>query len=264
MLIARAAQPHSVFRSSPTFTAEGIPEIHLARHASPWTCFADSGEGTGEGGGGSGEPPKTFTQEQVNSFLAKEQKKIEDRLAKQYGEASAKTQAELDALKIQIEENGKSAAEKERLAAERARAGMESKLSEQSKAIAERDALLAQSNQRLRDTLVDHELNALFAKANVMPAMMRAALLVFRNDAKLEHGDDGAITSVDVGTKRFASLGEAVADWMKENGAGYTAAPKGGAGTQLGNAGSGSGPAFKRSTDDNIAAADAQRASRRS
>lgn len=278
MLIQRAAVPHSVSRSvlpMLALGAGGIPEPNFDRYASPWTCFADAGAGgdggdggtggaggAGDGGSG-GKPDKTFTQAELNALIAKERRASEERLGKQFAEERAKTQTELEELRTKFEESGKSAAEKERLAEQRARAAAETKLAEQAKLLAERDTLLARHQQELRDTRLGHELDSLLAAKKVLPEAMRAARLVFLADAKVEYDAENKVVGVDVGPKRFASVAEAIDDWMKANGAIYLAAPAGGAGTRMGNGGP-SKPFYQQSTEENIAAANAQRAARRS
>ncbi len=252
MLIQRAAQPHSVRRSlTPLHAAmfvigaSGMPEPNVARfEASPWVCFADGDApaGGGDGGGGDGGKPagdKTFTQAEVNAIIARERRSTEDKLTKQFGESTAKTHADLDALRVQLEESGKSSAEKERLAAERTRNAMEAKNAELAKGVAERDAALTAAQHELRETRLGHELTSLFGAKKVLPEMTRAATLVFRADSKIEYGDGGKVVSVDVGAKQFNTVAEALDDWMTTNGAGYVAAPSGGAGTRAGNAGVG-------------------------
>lgn len=263
-----AAQPHSVHRSSFITSskpfvigASGLPEPNLARfEASPFICFAD-GDAGGDGGAGAGDAggdggkggDKTFTQAEVNAFLAREQRKIEERMTKAQAEASAKTQAELDDLKIKLEESGKSAAEKERLAAERARTAIEARLAETEKARVAAESLAAQHAQSLRDTRVDYELNSLLNGHKVLPEAMRFALLGFRQDSKLEFDDEGKVVGVDLGTKRYASLSEGVSEWMRANGALFVAAPAGGAGTRAGNAG-GAPKSYENMSRDEIAA----------
>lgn len=277
MLIQRAAMPHSVFRSLDPMIAlgaGGVPEPNFDRYASPWTCFADAGAGgDGDGGtggaggagdaGAGGKPDKTFTQAELNAILAREKRSAEERAAKTHSEAAAKLQAELEELRAKYEDSNKSAAEKAAAAAARERAAVEAKLAETNKALAERDALLTRHQQELRDTKLNHELNALFGARKVLPEAMRAATLVFRADAAIEYDAEGKVVGVDVGSKRFGTVAEALDDWMKSNGAIYVAAPAGGAGTRQGN-GSPSKPFYQQSTEDNIAAANAQRAARRS
>lgn len=245
-----AAQPRvlrHVFHSARSFDNDGLLVFNPDRFAVPASvCFNEAGGSGGDGGaGGTGgeggqKPAKTYTQAEFDAQMANARRAFERDAEKKLAEAMATTRSELDELKVKLEESGKSATEKERLAAERARTTAETKIAEQAKLLAEREASLAASVTELRDTRLGHELDGLFVKAKVLPEAMRAARLVFLSDTKFEYDAEGKVAGVDVGTKRFSNVGEAVSDWMKTNGSIYVAAPPGGAGTKVGNAGAGS------------------------
>lgn len=249
------------FHSARSFDNDGVPAFNPDRYAVPSSIAFIEGEG-GEGGAGGGDgnagggAPKTLTQEQVNGLLAKERKAWEAKLASATGEATSKLQAELDALKAAHEDAGKSAAEKAQAAAARERAVIEAKLNDTTRALAEREAVIATRTQELRDTRLDHELNGHLAVRKVLPQAQRAAMLVFKADAKFEYDDAGTLTAVDVGNKRFDSLALAIDDWMISNGSIYVAATQGGAGSRAGTAGGSTVPLIKRSTEELIADAD--------
>lgn len=225
-------------------------------------------EATPEAGGGAGTPAsdatKTITQEQVNAIIARERKATEDKIAKAKDAEYASLRAELDALKQQQEEAGKSAAEKAALALEREKNAWAQK-TEAEKARAEAALAEAQkASAELRDTRLNYELNAVFAAQKVMPEATRAALLVFRADAEIEHDPQtGKVVAVTVAEKRFGTLTEAVGEWMKTNGEIYRAAPQGGAGTRAGNGVTSSLPHIKKTTEQLIEEGNALRAARR-
>jgi hypothetical protein len=203
-------------------------------------------------------PPKTFTQEEVNAINAKTMSKLEAKMKAESDAALATMRVELEELKAAQENVGKSAKEVAERQAARERATLESKLTETEKARATADEKAAAAAIKLRETNTNYELQAHASKAKVLPEMTKAALLVFRADSAIEYDADGNVTGVDVGAKRFPTIGEAFADWIKENGAGYQAAPAGGAGTRPSNT-TGGKKLVDMSDDALIAQADAQR-----
>lgn len=249
------------FVSARAYDNDGLIVFNPDRYAVPSSIgFAD---GDPPPPAGDPPPPTTFTQEQVNALLAKERKASEAKFEKTLAERTAETNAKLAELQQAQEDAGKSAAEKAQAAAARERAVIEAKLAETTKALAEHQALAATRTQELRDTRLDHELNALFAARKVMPEAQRAALLVFRADAKFEHDENGAVTAVDLGNKRFDSVSSAMDEWMKTNGAIYVAAPQGGTGARPGNGAGSSVPLLKQTDAQLIAEADRLRAAAR-
>lgn len=271
MLIQHAAMPHSVFRSLVPMIAlgaGGLPEPNFDRFASPWTCFADAGAGGDGGDGGTGgagdagaggKPDKTFTQAEFNSHLASARKAFERDAEKKMADAIAAQKAELEALKIQLEESGKSSAEKERLAADRARAAIERDLDAERKARAADAAALAQSKMQLRETTLGYELSGLFAAKKAAPESLQDAVDLFKLRAKIEYDEDGKVVGVDYGSGRYETVEKAVDAFWKDRGATFSAAPAGGAGMRLGNANLGNKPLTEMSDDDLIQQANQRR-----
>lgn len=256
------ARTHThVFRPSRSFDNDGLLAFDPDRYSVPSSiCFLPDDPPPEP----PAPPPASLTQEQVNAIIARERKATEDKIAKAKDAEYASLRAELDALKQQQEEAGKSAAEKAALALEREKNAWAQK-TEAEKARAEAALAEAQkASAELRDTRLNYELNAVFAAQKVMPEATRAALLVFRADAEIEHDPQtGKVVAVTVAEKRFGTLTEAVDEWMKTNGEIYRAAPQGGAGTRAGNGVTSSLPHIKKTTEQLIEEGNALRAARR-
>ena len=252
---APSARTHThTFHSARSFDNDGVPAFNPDRYAVPSSvCFVEPAEPTTEP---TTTEPKMLSQEAVNAILARERKAFDAKLAQSTNDATAQLRTELEALRAAQEDAGKSAAEKAQAAAARERAVIEAKLNDTTRALAEREAVIATRTQELRDTRLDHELNGHLAVRKVLPQAQRAAMLVFKADAKFEYDDAGTLTAVDVGNKRFDSLALAIDDWMISNGSIYVAATQGGAGSRAGTAGGSTVPLIKRSTEELIADAD--------
>jgi hypothetical protein len=225
------------------------------------TASAGADASASAGTNASAAETKTFTQEQVNALIARERKSLEAKIKADSDTAIGELRSKLEQLELEKADAGKSAAEKEKAAAARQLATYEAKLAELAKAKDEASSLAAQQAQALRDTKVDYALNSLLATHKVLPEATRFALKGFRDDAKIEYDETGAIAAVDVLDKRFTKLDDAVAEWMKQHGALFTAAPSGGAGTRASN-GLGGKTLSKQSTEDLIAAANEMRGRR--
>lgn len=230
-----AFMPHSVRYSSHAFVEgpNGLPMPNVARfEASPFVAFADGEPGVSDGAPPAPPAEKTFTQAELNNIVSRETKKSEAKLKAESDAAIAAARQELEQLKIQVEEAGKSAAEKEKAASQRQLATLEAQIAELKKTAETHAAAKASAETALRDERVNNALNALLAQHKVLPTAMRFAANGFRTDAQIEFDEAGAVAAVDFDGKRFNSLADAVTEWMRANGALFIAGPGGGAGTR--------------------------------
>jgi hypothetical protein len=157
------------------------------------------GGGDGGGGGGGGGEPKTFTQEQLNGFLAAERKKLTDKQTAQAAEIEALKAkvAENDELKAKLAkiEEDKELAGKSELEKERARAEKEAnKLrGERDTAIRERDeARGATDNEKAshRMTRARNRLTSALTQAEVFPTAADDALEGMVRSAEFDFDDE--------------------------------------------------------------------------
>jgi len=170
----------------------------------------DPGAGGGDPPGGAGgqatipgteDPPKTFTQEELNAFLAKERKATEAKF-KDYDElkAAADKVAEMNKRLEELEEEkqlaGKSAEEKERARAKKER---ETLLADKERLAAEKaeaDAKLEAAVAEHRMTRARHTLSLALSSAKVYAPAAGDALDAMMRDSELEFGDDGALKRI--------------------------------------------------------------------
>ena len=185
----------------------------------------DEATDTNQGGGGGGDTPKTFTQEQVNAFLAKERKAFDAKLK----EATTKA-GEVDTVRAELEALREEKANGERTALEKAEAAHKKATEALQKQIAEKDSAAKAASDELFRERVTTRLSAELGKLNVIPAYLQKAVKL----ASLELQDlkiDGGKLTASYGDHVDASIADVVAAWVKDN-ENFLPAPSGGAGTR--------------------------------
>lgn len=183
----------------------------------PWArtgtiCNAENDDPGGGGGGtppgdqttlpGTDDPPKTFTQDQLNALLAKERKATEAKFGDydKLKEAAGKVE-ELNKRLEELEEEktlaGKSAEEKERARAKKER---ETLLADKEKAETEKaevEARLAAAFEEHRNTRARHTLSLALSAAKVYAPAAADALDAMMRDSTLEFDKEtGELTQV--------------------------------------------------------------------
>jgi hypothetical protein len=207
--------------------------------------FAPEGE-TGGGGGTppapTGEPPpKTFTQDEVNAFLAKEKKRFGDYDALKAGAAKA-TELEQQLAKLHEERElaGKSADEKARIEGERAKKRMDDERAVISKERDDAKALAVSRDIRLKTTITRTELSAGLVGAKVYPDSLGDAVTLMAAASKVEivEDEDGnaSIASIVLGGITYKTAREAAEAFLKTKPY-FASAGGGGAGTPRPNGG---------------------------
>lgn len=215
------------------------------------------GEGdpaAGGGGGGSNPtPPKTFTQDEVNSFLAKERRKYAD-----YEDLKAKAEKipeferQLSELNEKLELAGKSEAEKTKLLAEKLEKQKAAELALALKASEDAKAGEQRAIEALRETNIRYGITGALAEVKALPDMMPYAVDAFRRETRIEFDDEaGKVTSVEFDGVPYADLKKAAEAWLKVR-PGFAAAPAGGGGTRNPNGGAG-GRSFDEMTPEQLA-----------
>lgn len=182
--------------------------------------------GDNEGGGGGGDPAKTFTQDELNKMLAAERRKTEKQLNDATAKATkaAELEAELAKLKEEKELAGKSEIEKLQRKYDNDVAALQ-------KQIAEKDGVVKTASEQLNQERISARLVNALGKANVMPAYIgKAAKLAYGELEDIKVGEDGnaIATYNDLIDK---PLNEVVAAWVKDNEM-FLPPPVGGGGTR--------------------------------
>lgn len=186
-------------------------------------------------------PPKTFTQDEVNAFLAREKKRFGDYDALKAGAAKA-TELEQQLAKLNEERElaGKSADEKARIEGERAKKRMDEERTALSKEVADAKALAAAKDARLKTTITRTELSAGLVGAKVYPDSLADAVTLMAAASKVElvEDEDGnsSIASIVLGGITYKTAREAAEGFLKSKPY-FASAPTGGAGTPRPNGG---------------------------
>lgn len=272
-ILAAASALHSVHRSSKTFLegADGLPTPnvgHLERD--PFVCFVEGEGGGGEGGQGGGPAgdatPKfdEAQQKHINGLLAKErragQAKLDEITKSQQARDTEfnELKSKLEALEIEKNETKLTTAEREKAAAERERNAWTKKLGEYDAAKQAADKAAEEARAELRAERVANRVATSLAKLKIVSSAAEDAPQAFARAAKIELDKDGNISSIEVDGEPFTTLDEATAAWLKKR-PHFEAAPAGGAGSRASTGGGSSKPAYLRSTEENLAAANEQR-----
>lgn len=179
----------------------------------------------GDGGGGGGEPPKMISEAEFQSRL---DKVLGQRLAderKKYADYdSVKTQAqkateyetELTKLREEKEMAGKSAEERERIAAKKASDVMERERQDLTTRITAAEARADAAVNARRDMIVNNGLGSALDGANVLAKARADAVEAFRNHSKVELDDDGRILTVTYGGVAYKTPAEAALAFLKD------------------------------------------------
>lgn len=196
---------------------------------------------------------RTFTQDEVNSFLAREQKKLEAKTAAAIAAAKAETAkeyetkfAEQSARLEELELKGKSAEERERIAADKAARALKEREAQLTAELAAEKARTAELQSLRERDRATHLVTTLYGEAKGLPKMLRHALPAILADVALEWDEDGkpVAARIDGLTKTPA---EAIAHWLaKPENDGFVPHPGGGSGAHRPNG----GPGNRRLPDD--------------
>lgn len=203
--------------------------------------------GAGGGGGGGGGAPATFTQEQVNAFLAKERGKLEKQIAdlKPHAEASARVpelEKQLEEMRHQLETAGKSAEEKSRIAAERAAKQLEADRAQREKELGETRAALEAERAGHRMTRTRHVATTALTEAKAFAAALPDALGSFLSSVDLTYDEKtGEVATISYGGVAQKTMKDAAAAFLKDRPYFAAAPATGGSGTPHPNAGGRSG-----------------------
>lgn len=197
---------------------------------------------------------RTFTQDEVNSFLAREQKKLEAKTAAAIAAAKAEAAkeyeakfAEQSARLEELELKGKSAEERERIAADKAARALKEREALLTSELAAKEAAIKELQSLRERDRNTHLVTTLYGEAKGLPKMLRHALPAILADVTLEWDEDGkpVAARIDGLTKTPA---EAIAHWLaKPENDGFVAHPGGGSGAHRPNGGPGNG---RRLPDD--------------
>lgn len=212
---------------------------------------ASGATGAGAAAGTAGAE-KTFTQADLDRFAG--QARLDER--KKYADYDAlKTAATENAeLKKKLEENelkGKSAEERERIAAQKAAAEIERarKDAEDKAAANEKRAVEAETKHRRYRLEIDATTALTAAKA--LPKMLKHATTAFLAEVEIDQDEKtGDVTAVRYGGVARKDLKDAATAWLADND-GFAEAPGGGAGSPRPNGGA--GPAdFSKMTPEQL------------
>lgn len=180
-------------------------------------------ENTSDNGGGGGESPKkTFTQEDfdraIGKVRAEERKKFAD-----YDELKAKVaefggiREELDRLKEERELEGKSAAERERISAEKAAKALERERADSAKKLSEAEAKASGFEKRFRDMVISRSLGEALTGAGVIPDATVKAAMLLQQDATVDLDDDMKISGFTYGGVAYKDAAEVAKQFLKDN-----------------------------------------------
>lgn len=202
-------------------------------------------------GSSAAESQTTFTAAEVAAIVGRERRQLEERLSKSHAETTAKIQGELEELQSHLAAKSGAGAHAVETST------LERKLAATTKTLAERDADAARLEGELRGLRVDSALEVRVAAHGLTPEAKRFVLLGFRQDAKIEYNRDGSVAYVELGGRTFSDVAHAFDSWMSTN-ANVFVQDKRAAAAIASGATSGT-PFYKRSTEDNIVAANALR-----
>lgn len=251
-----------------------IPSSSLIGFADEGGDGGDGGEGGDGGGDGGGQ---TFTQEQVNAFLAKERKKLESKTASELKKIKEEADAKLSELTQQLEDlkdehegQGKSGVEKERAKWDKERKRLEDAVAEAHRARDEATNGLVSERTLHRETKVRHQLGQALSQAEVFPQSAAHALQMMMAESELEYDEEGKLLSITLAheAKKYApsQLVDAARSYLQEH-PWFASGGKGGTGTRRG-AGTGNGvpankPLMEMTSEERLALDAQRRAARR-
>lgn len=203
--------------------------------------------------------PETFTQDQVNSIIAKERGRLEAKFGDYDAlkEAAGKVgdlETAVQALKDEAELKGKNEEEQAKIiairAAEQSQAEIDSLKQQVLTLTGERD----DSVGNLRSFQVTTHVGAALQKAGVLGAAAKHALAAMMSDSKIEMNDDGSIKSISLGDVPQADLDKAASTYLAQN-AHFKAAKPGGGGATTPTSGGNLDGNLDDHTADDLAAA---------
>jgi hypothetical protein len=195
--------------------------VHAFSRTPTGPLFNVDGDGGGGGGVPGGEPPRTFTQADLDRIVGQRVGEATKKFAgfdelKGKAEKAAEYEAELTKLREEKENAGKSAEERERIAATKAAAAMERERQDLMTKITAAEARAESAEKRRRDLIVDGGLGAALDGANVLAKARTDAVDAFRNHSKVELDDDGKILTVTYGGVAYKTASEAALAFLKE------------------------------------------------
>jgi hypothetical protein len=206
-------------------------------------CHAPEGDGPG----GGGDPPAklSLTQAEIDSMigkrLAEERKKFDGHDDFKAQAAKAKEfEAELTKLREEKELEGKSQAEKDRIAGEKAKQAIERERSEFGVKLTAAEKARDEAVGSLRSYIVNNALSTGLVAAKVLPQAAESATKLFSSAAQVELDDNRNVTSVIYAGVTHKTVAEAAAAFLKDNNFLAAAPTVGGGGTKQPN-GSGGG-----------------------
>lgn len=183
------------------------------------------------------EPPKTFTQDDLNAILAKERKSAEAKTVQAIEAARQAAQKEADAKLAEqaarleeLENKGKSAEERERLAAEKAAKAIQAERDSLSAKLAEHEATIKAKDERIAHIRNVNLVTGLYGEAKGLPTMLRHAIPAILADIQFDFDETDKATAarIDGLTKTPA---EAIKHWLsKPENDGFLAHAGGGSG----------------------------------
>lgn len=188
--------------------------------------------------GGGGDPPKTFTQDEVNAIIAKETGKVTKKFA-DYDDVKAKVakvtelETKLAELQEAAELAGKTATEREQALAAKAQKKIQDELTAaiEGKTTFEKELLAERAAHNT--TRLHHVLAQALNEAGALPKAQAKALAAMAAECTPEWNDKGELVSVLLevdGTKYLtADLTKAAQSYLKENPF-FAAGGKGGTG----------------------------------
>lgn len=210
-------------------------------------------------------PAPSFSQDDVNRIVAERLKKIGDvdALRAQAAKA-AEYEGELARLREEAELAGKSEAEKAKARIEANEKRFRAELESRDKATAEATAKAAAAEAKYRAKVVDAQISSALVESKVHAPAHGTAMRDFLATAEIETDDDHKVTAVTVAGKRFSDVKQAAAAFLEANPFLLAHSGNGGSGSRPGITGGLRGvPLSKLSTEDLIAAGNAQRAATR-
>lgn len=181
---------------------------------------------------------KTFTQDEVNTLLARERRKSEERIAE-----LERSIADYERLKTTLTERATELQSEATTATAKARA-LETQLAQtterNARERAELEARHAETTSVSRETGFRLQLTQALLAADVFPGAVRVAADELRRQVKLEHDAGGAIASVEYGGTRHTDPVAAARAFLSAHPYFARGAP-GGSGTPRPGGGSGHG-----------------------
>lgn len=220
----------------------GLLPLVLRDARDPFLCFNEGGGGGGNppaggGGGGNpppGEPPKTFTQADVDKMiqarLAKEQAKFADydAIKEKAGKVDTLSK-ELEDIKVQLEDAGKTADQKAKAEAERAAKAQLQKIEDADKRAAAAEAKEKAAIATLTAERIANHVTAALGRGEADPRFLSDAVKIFMSDAKIELTEDGRSITVEYNDGKYKDPVDAAKAWLRDK-PNFAKAPAGGSG----------------------------------